>query len=361
MCKSAYIHIPFCKSKCKYCSFVSGVNLESTSVYIKALVEEIKSLYIGEALNTIYFGGGTPSVLPINYIKQILDRLKYNENTEITFEINPDDATPEYLKMLYEIGINRLSFGSQTFHNEILRFIGRRHSAEDTLTAVKKAKQAGFRNISLDLIYGLPFQNLDILINDLAVIKSLDVQHVSTYGLKIETPSYFSKHLPKKLPDNDTQADMYLKINEILESYGYKRYEVSNFAKKSFESKHNLNYWNNSEYYGFGLSAHGYINGIRYSNKENLNEYLNNPACHANEHKVTNKERIEEEIFLGFRKEFGINVFDFKTKFNIDFGDKYKKIIDKYDDYIIKTEIGYKLTLEGVMLSNEILSEFLED
>ena len=216
MPKSAYIHIPFCIQKCKYCSFVSYIQKDNIEEYLNALIKEIENSYKGEALDTVYFGGGTPSILKAEFVETILNHLKFNDNTEITFELNPDDADLEYLKFLRKIGINRLSMGAQTFDNKILKSIGRRHNSEETIKAVDYAKQAGFSNISLDLIYGLPAQTDDILKNDLDIITSLDIQHISTYGLKIEEPSYFYKYLPKELPDDDMQADMYIFINKYF-------------------------------------------------------------------------------------------------------------------------------------------------
>lgn len=350
MPKSAYIHIPFCKSKCKYCSFVSFVGMKDN--YFDALLADIWVNYKGEVLSTLYFGGGTPSLINPQTIAQIVSQFNLSNNCEVTFEMNPDDAKLDYLLALRDMGINRLSMGSQTFNNEVLKLIGRRHKAEDTIKAVETAKKAGFENISLDLIYGLPEVNIK---EDLEIITSLNLQHISTYGLKIEEGSYFYNHLPQNLPDDDMQADMYLEINEYLENQDYSRYEISNFAKRGFESKHNLNYWNNKEYYGFGAAAHGYVDGIRYSNYETLEEYAKNPAGFAVEHKVTEQERLEEEIFLGFRKEEGIN-----TQKLPNFDKKYKAVIDKYlPRYIQKTPCGYKLTLEGVLLSNNILADFI--
>ena len=361
MTESAYIHIPFCKSKCKYCSFVSTVQTENIEDYVTALVREIRHYYEQNPLKTIYFGGGTPSLLNINQVTKILQNFNFSDNKEITFEINPDDTTKEYLEGLKALGVNRLSFGSQTFNDEILKSIGRRHNSENILKSVETAQNAGFENISIDLIYGLPNQTIELLKNDLGIIKTLGIQHVSTYGLKIEPPSYFSSHLPKNLPDDDMQADMYLGVNDFLESIGYKRYEISNFAKEGYESKHNLNYWNNSEYYGFGAAAHGYKDGIRYSNTTYIEKYISNPLKHENEHIVSKKEKLEEEIFLGFRREKGVNVKEINKKFDINFDEKYQNILKKFSlEYIIPTEAGYKLTLNGVLLSNNILAEFID-
>lgn len=360
MAENVYIHIPFCKQKCKYCSFVSFTNNDKINDYIQSLLVEIDQKYKGECLKTLYFGGGTPSLLTIENLKKIIAKFKLNSGCEITLEMNPDDANLEYLKNIRVLGVNRLSLGSQSFDDKILNHIGRRHNSEQIITAVKLAKQAGFNNISLDLIYGLPTQTIKGIKKDLGILATLPIQHISTYGLKIEEESFWGKFTPNHLPDDDMQADMYLEINEFLENIGYKRYEISNFALQGFESKHNLNYWENKEYYGFGIAAHGYINGIRYSNQCTLKDYLNDPLKPFDEHTQTLKEILEEEIFLGFRKESGINVERIKEKFGIDFENKYKEILRKFmPEYIIKTECGYKLSLKGVLLSNNILAEFL--
>ncbi len=359
MPKSCYIHIPFCSGKCKYCSFISFNKTELIPQYISALSCEIQKYYGNENLKTLYFGGGTPSVLPIKYISQIINLLNIDNNTEITFELNPENGSEEYLKKLKELGITRLSIGSQTFNDKILKLIGRRHNSKKIKETVINAKNAGFENISLDLIYGLPTQTRDDIKRDIELINDLNIQHISTYGLKIEKESFWGKNSPKNIPDEDTQADMYEDINKLLYDYGFYRYEVSNFAKKGYESRHNLVYWNNSEYYGFGLAAHGYKDKVRYSNPITLNEYFANPLKRKNEKKLTEQDIIEEEIFLGFRKAEGIDIREFKEKFNIDFEQKYGEILNKYADFIIKTKKGYAFNLKGTMLSNEILPEFL--
>ena len=358
MAKSVYIHIPFCKQKCKYCSFVSFPCTEKIVGYVLSLLKEIDTNYNGEELKTLYFGGGTPSLLDIQYLKKIINKFNLATDCEITLEMNPDDASIEYLSVLREVGVNRLSIGSQTFDDNVLKTIGRRHNSAQIFEAINLAKQAGFDNISLDLIYGLPNANIT---KDLEIIVQLGVQHISTYGLKIEDDSYWGKNPPETIPDDDAQADMYLEVNNFLESNGYKRYEVSNFARVGYEAKHNLNYWNNQEYYGFGVSAHGYIDGVRYFNYSTLEEYMNNPSVHANGHIQSNQEKLEEEIFLGFRKEAGIKTEQIKNKFGIDFEEKYKNVLNRFiPDYIEKTSEGYKLTLKGVLLSNNILAEFLD-
>lgn len=403
MTKNAYIHIPFCKSKCNYCSFISSNKLTLKDAYIEALILQIKSSYKGEALNTLYFGGGTPSTLTINDFEKIISLFNIDKNTEITAEINPEGIEKAYLKGLKDLGINRISIGSQTFDDEILTLIGRRHNSMQVENAVKLAKEAGFKNISLDLIYGLPTQTINGFESDLNKVINLDVQHISLYGLKIEEGCYFFNTEPASLPDSDTQAEMYLfavkkltKI-EILgntphppsghllpqgakgkrtapstqwgEGWGegastikFQHYEISNFALPGFESKHNLNYWDNNSYYGFGLSASGYEDGIRYTNEDDLEKYVENPLSRIFVQKLSEKEILEEEIFLGLRKSEGINVEKIDKKFNIDFDKKFEATIKKYisTGHLEKTKLGYKLSLNGILVSNEILAEFIE-
>ena len=197
---------------------------------------------------------------------------------------------------------------------------------------------------------------------DLKKAVELDIAHISLYGLKIDDGCYFSKHMPKNLPDEDMQADMYLKAVEILAKNGFEHYEISNFSKKGYNSRHNLNYWKNSSYYGFGAGAHGYVDGIRYNNFTTLEEYIKNPTKHQYSHKLSKQEILEEEIFLGFRKSDGVDVEKINSKFKIDFDEKYRKILEKYlkSGHLAKSENGYKLTLNGVLVSNTILSEFID-
>lgn len=359
MIKNAYIHIPFCKGKCHYCSFVSYNRLELKEQYISALQKQIHAEYKGEKFNTIYFGGGTPSLLEVSELKSIIDIFDFEDNAEITCEVNPDSVDFEYLCELRKIGVNRLSIGAQTFNDETLALIGRKHNSEQIKSAVLNAKQAGFNNISLDSIYGLPKQGVNDFINDLKTSINLDIQHISLYGLKIEKNCYFDENPPENLPDADLQADMYLKAVELLKSNDFMHYEISNFSKNGCESKHNLNYWNNNTYYGFGCAASGYGNNYRYTNETDLEKYINNPLKKAVNHELTEQEVLEEEIFLGLRNISGINIGDINKKFNINFENEYSNVLQKYSDFFIKTDSGYALTLNGTMLSNEILAEFI--
>lgn len=362
MPNNVYIHIPFCKSKCRYCSFISYTDIDLKEKYIEALIKEIKYFYNNEHIKTIYFGGGTPSILTSREFKQIIELFNIGKNTEITAEINPDGITEAYLAGIKTTGVNRLSFGCQTFNDKILKLIGRRHNSTDVINALNYSKETGFNNISLDFIYGLPEQTTDDFKNDLIKAAGLNIQHISLYGLKIEKGCYFERHFPGNLPDEDIQAEMYLKAIEILTQKGFKHYEISNFCKDGFSSKHNLNYWDNNTYYGFGVAAHGYEVCTRYSNTSNLKEYINNPTIHKNSRKLTSQEQLEEEIFLGFRKMEGINIETINQKFNINFLKKYRNIIDKYISYkfLEETNTGFRLTNAGILVSNTILAEFLE-
>lgn len=362
MVKNVYIHIPFCKGgKCNYCSFVSYGQIELKDDYLKALKRQIRSEYRDELLNTLYFGGGTPSLLTVKDIEELIKLFNINESTEITLEANPDSVSKEYLQGLKALGINRLSIGAQTFDDTILKLIGRKHTSAQIIDAVKSAKDVGFVNISLDLIYGLPQQDVNAFQQDLNKVIELDVQHVSLYGLKIDEGCYFYENPAiNEFLNPDIQADMYLQTVKTLNKADFEHYEISNFAKKGYESKHNLNYWDNNTYYGFGAAASGYLNNIRYTNQRDLKLYIRDPFLRISETKLSKQEVMEESIFLGFRKIPGINVEEINARFGIDFNQKYANILDKYSKYFIKTSNGYALTLEGIMISNEILAEFIE-
>lgn len=359
MVKNVYIHIPFCKSKCHYCSFVSFTNTELKTAYLEAIKKEIKNDYKNEKLNTLYIGGGTPSLLSPTEIKNLIDLFDFDKKAEITTELNPETITQEYLENLRQTGVNRLSFGCQTFDDNILQLIGRKHNSKDVENAVKYAQNTEFENISLDFIYGLPSQTVQEFENDLKHAVSLGIQHISLYGLKIDEGSYFYNNKPENLPDEDLQADMYLKAVEVLKDFEH--YEISNFSKKGFNSRHNLNYWDNNTYYGFGCAAHGYKDETRYFNTQNLKDYIANPLTTKTSHNLTFQEQLEEEIFLGFRKMSGLNVENINKKFNIDFAKKYAQTLQKYISYkyLKETNTGFTLTTDGILVSNVILSEFL--
>lgn len=360
MTESAYIHIPFCKRKCNYCTFISYPKTELCSKYIDSLLTEIKTNYKGEVLKTLYFGGGTPSLLNIKYFEKILSYINFDMNTEITVEINPESTDEKFLKNLYKLGVNRLSVGVQDFNDDILKIIGRKHNSKQAIDIIKTAQDTGFSNISGDLIYGLPTQTKEMFENSLKKMFELNIQHISLYGLKIEKGCYFHNHIPQNLPDDDMQAEYYLSAIRICEQNSFEHYEISNFAIKGFESRHNLNYWKNQNYYGFGCSASGYEGNIRYYNETNLEKYIKNPLKKLKQDILTPKQQLEEEIFLGFRKCNGINVQKINEKFGIDFEKMFSAPLKKFfDTYIVKTKSGYKLSTEGILVSNIILAEFL--
>lgn len=363
MVQSVYIHIPFCVKKCKYCSFVSFETLEKRKGYLYSLLKEIDYYYRGEPLKTFYIGGGTPSLMSIDELSKIVNKFEFEADCERAIELNPNDVTDEYARGLNSLGFNRVSLGSQSFDDNILKLIGRRHESGEIVRAVDILKKNGFENISLDLIYGLPTQTIEGFENDLRRVFELDVQHISLYGLKIDEGSYFYRHEPDGLPDDDSQADMYLLANRLVRESGFEHYEISNYAKEGFNSRHNTNYWRCGEYYGFGVSAHGYENGVRYSNKTNLTDYMENPVDREFGKFLTVQEQLEERIFLGFRLEEGIDVGAINNDFGIDFEKKYSEVLQKYSDYLVKTERGYKLSNDsehnGFLMSNIILSEFL--
>lgn len=363
MAQCAYVHIPFCKNKCKYCSFVSypKQNAEVKKSYIKTLLKEIEYFYKDESLKTLYIGGGTPSLLDIEDLDSILQCFNFENNAEITIEVNPETVNFDYMQRLYAVGFNRISIGIQSLDNNILKSIGRIHDASTALQTIIAAQKAGFKNISTDFIYGLPKQTIDSFVKDLIQVVDLGIKHISLYGLKIEDGCYFYQNIPSHLPDDDMQADMYLAAIETLEKRGFSHYEISNFAIPSLESRHNMNYWSDGEYYGFGVAAHGYIGGVRYSNFCGLNEYEKDYTQKEFLRALSKKERLQETIFLGFRRGDGIDIADINEKFCIDFDKVYSTVLNKYllTGHIIKTAQGYKLSDNGFLLSNIILADFI--
>ncbi len=361
MIKSAYIHIPFCKKKCKYCSFVSFPSLKLKHDYIKALLEQIKSEYKGEYLKTLYIGGGTPSLLELKDFKEIFAEFNILPDCEITVELNPESTTVELLAGLKMLGVNRLSIGAQSFNDKILKLIGRAHNSNQIKSALNCARAAGFKNVSIDLIYGLPSQKIEDFLSSLETAINLNVEHISLYGLKIEEGCYFYKFPPINVADLDLQADMFEAAVKFLKQNDFIHYEVSNFCKKGCESKHNLNYWKNQFYYGFGCSASGYFDtNIRYTNQSDLNKYITSPLEKELEIELSQKEILEEEIFLGLRTLEGINFREINEKFGIDFFEKYANILNKYKEYFQISGDKLAFSEEGILISNEILAEFIE-
>lgn len=360
MTSSIYVHIPFCLRKCYYCTFSSYPALELREKYLEGLLAEIEGRYLGEKIKTLYIGGGTPSLIDFVQIGKIVSKFDFENNAEITIEANPESTSRDWLKGVFDVGVNRLSFGVQSFDDHLLKLIGRKHTVKQAFDAISMAREVGFKNINIDLIYGLPSQIMSDVSASVITACEIGVEHISSYGLKIEEGSKFFAECPKTLPDEDMQADMYLKLCEITAKYGYKHYEISNFAKKGFESRHNLNYWNDENYYGFGCGASGYEGSTRYTHENTIKKYLDNPMNLTEREILTKDVMLEESIFLGFRKADGVNVSAINEKFGIDFEKKYFEVLKKYEKYFKKTENGYALTNEGFLLSNCILSDFAE-
>lgn len=375
-----YIHIPFCKQKCYYCDFVSYVDtVERMNKYIEKLKEEIineKNIYQNDYnVTTIYIGGGTPSILEKEHIKDILDILKEQlknnktkfQDIEITIEVNPGTAKEEKLKQYKESGINRLSIGLQSTNDNLLKEIGRIHNYQDFLTTYNMAKKIGFENINIDLIIGLPNQTIKDLKNAIQEIKRLNPNHVSVYSLIVEEGTKIEQLLDQKileLPDEDLERKMYWYVKNSLELLGYNHYEISNFAKPRKESKHNLNCWEQKEYIGLGLAAHSYINGIRYGNTNNLKEYIettNFQKIKNIEEEQTLEDRKKEYMLLGLRKIQGVSISKFKEKYIENplylFRNELKKLVD---EGLIKIDLDtIKLTNKGLNLANIVWEEFI--
>ncbi len=368
--ESIYIHIPFCREKCHYCAFLSYANKESFfEDYVDALTQETSKIlerYKDINIRTIYAGGGTPSLLDIKYYKKIFKNINNYINidaqAEITIEINPGTVDFAYLNELKSIGFNRLSVGVQSFERYILDYINRKHNIKDVYNAIDNARKSGFENISIDLIYGLPYQTMKVWQDSLASALKLDIDHISTYGLKIEKGTKFYKQYPEKLPADEVNAQMYLECRDFLTQNGFNHYEISNFAKDGFESKHNLSYWHNKEYFGFGTAAHGYVNKIRYSNQTSLEDYIKNPFIKKEFYEeLSNTDIVKDAIILGLRTTNGLSLNEFKTDYDFDLIKHYKTIINKYTAYklLILEDNRLKLTPKGFLLSNNVLSDFL--
>lgn len=376
MVKAAYIHIPFCEHICHYCDF-NKVFLKGQPVdeYLDALEEEIRltlEKHPAEPLHSIFVGGGTPTSLSEKQLQRLLFSIKkylpLEQDAEFTFEANPGDLSDEKFRVLFEGGVNRLSFGVQTFDNQLLKAIGRTHRAKDVLTSIEKAKKVGFENISVDLIYSLPNQTLEGFKETLQTALSLDIQHYSGYSLIIEPKTVFYNQMRKgklPVPGEDAEAEMYSLLMEQMQLAGFQQYEISNFAIPGYESKHNLTYWNNEEYYGFGAGSHSYVAGERIANHGPLKKYMdpiwNGTLPSHNIHKVENNEKWEEEMFLGLRKIEGISVDHFIQKFGVDPLSLFKEEIDSLQsrDLIILQDDKIALTKKGRFLGNEVFQSFI--
>ena len=381
-----YIHIPFCKQKCSYCDFCSYANKESfIKRYIQCVLKEIIEVGNNNKIDfengkddlflvkTIYIGGGTPSLIDSKYIVQIIEDIKLNfeidEKAEITIEVNPGTVTLEKLEDYKRAGINRLSIGLQSTHEHLLKEIGRIHTYLDFLDTFRFAREAGFENINVDLMIGIPNQTLEEVKDSIEEIVSMEPEHISVYSLILEegTPLFKKVEEGLELPDEELERKMYWTVKQILETNGYNHYEISNFAKQGYESKHNLDCWNQKEYIGFGVAAHSYTNGIRYSNIENLEQYIKNYEEDKTEenlvfHEKQDMEAMQKEyMLLGLRKIDGVSIQEFKIKFVANpvflYHDKLEKLVNEELVEIDGDQI--KLTNKGLDLANIVWEEFI--
>lgn len=373
-----YIHIPFCLSKCYYCDFTSYAHSkESYHPYVEALVNEIKAYgaKLGQSLlvKTIFIGGGTPSVLPPILLEKIMKSLKesfyIDEHAEYTIESNPGTLSGEKLQVMKDHGVNRISMGVQAYQNHLLKKIGRTHSWEQVKESYTLCRKLGFDNINLDLMFGLPGQTMANWQETLGQIKGLGPDHISTYGLMIEEDTPFGRLYERgelKLLDEELERWMYHYAKNYLNQNGYQQYEISNFAKLSKASQHNIDCWKVRPYIGMGLGAHSYFQNSRYHNTEQMSEYIASSgqlgAIQKSKEKIDLKAQMEEYMFLGLRLTKGIAISDFNKKFNQSLEDVYGEQISKHkNNGLLKEKHGrIFLTDYGQDVSNIVFSSFLE-
>lgn len=361
MIKSGYVHIPFCKRICSYCDFCKNFYDEKiVSNYLNALEKEINSNYKEETLDTLYIGGGTPSSLSfenLNKLFKTLKKIKLSKIYEFTFECNYDDITEALLILLKENGVNRLSIGVQTFNEKYENVLNRKINKKEMLESINLSKKY-FDNINIDLMYALPNESIEDLEDDLNVFVELGIAHISTYALIVEDHTKLGIDNKEEISD-DIQNDMYYKIVKKLKDTGYTHYELSNFSKKGYVSKHNLTYWKNEEYYGFGAGASGFIDKVRYDNTKSVVNYINGKT-RIYEEKISNDQMIMDEVMLKLRMIDGINKENFMVKYKISF-DKafnYKELVSK--GYLTQNEKNIYIPEDKLFISNEIIIMLLE-
>lgn len=374
-----YIHIPFCDKKCHYCDFCSyKTTIEQKDSYVDLLCEEInlyKEQLSNHPVESIFFGGGTPSTLTDKQINKIFSvlysHITLTKDCEISSEANPESLTQNFLNAMQKNGLNRLSIGVQSFHNGVLEKIGRLHNAKKAVTAIETAKKSKIQNISIDLMYGLPEQSLDIHKESLEIALSLHLQHISSYNLIIEEGTKLFRQLKAgtiKIPDEELQLEMYHLTQDLLQKEKYYQYEISNYALSGYACRHNIRYWKRGAYLGFGQAAHSYLksaNGnIRYHNPNSLKAYKENilsKNIFPNKIKQTESEEKFDAIMLGLRMMEGLNYHVFNQEFSCDFLSDYKKSIEKHLNigYLILENQHLKLTKKGMELQNQVLVDFM--
>lgn len=368
---SAYVHIPFCTQICYYCDF-SKVFIKNQPVdaYLEHLIQETRSYEIGK-LRTLYIGGGTPTALSAQQLAYLLTELPkvmdLSEVEEFTIEANPGDLDTDKIAVLKDSQVNRVSLGVQTFDNKMLKKIGRSHQEQDIYDNIRYLKQAGFDNISIDLIYALPGQTMDQVKENVAKAIDLDIPHMSLYSLILENHTVFMNRMRRgklPLPKEELEAEMFEYIIEELEKAGFEHYEISNFSKPGFESRHNLVYWDNAEYYGLGAGASGYVDGIRYKNHGPIRHYLE--AVEAGKARITEEhltleEKMEEELFLGLRKKTGVSKARFEEKFGVSFDQRYGPVVASLTEQglLVPDDKQVRMTKRGLFLGDTVAEKFI--
>lgn len=359
MIKSVYIHIPFCKSICTYCDFCKMYyNKLWIKDYLNALEYEIDTYYKGEVLDTIYIGGGTPSCLDIDeleHLLKIIEKIKTSKNLEYTIEVNPEDIEIDKIELLNKYGVNRISIGIESINENILKIMNRKNNTiKEKINLVKKY----IKNINVDLIYGFKEETLDILNKDLDFLLSLDITHISTYSLILEEHTVLYNKKYKNI-DEDTDLLFYNTIRKKLKENNFNQYEISNFSKKGYESRHNLTYWNNQEYYGFGLGASGYIDNIRYTNTKNITKY--NKLQLSREHEeLSLRDKKIYHIILGLRLLKGVNKKEYKKIYNSTIEEDFKIDHLLKKKYLINEDNYIKINPKYLYQENQILLEFMD-
>ncbi|MFR3185822.1 MAG: radical SAM family heme chaperone HemW [Ruminococcus sp.] len=368
-----YIHIPFCVRKCAYCDFLSGpADYEAQRSYKEALIREIENVesFADSEVSSIFIGGGTPSVFSEQWMAEALEKVythfNVRQDAEISIEANPGTVDLGKLAVYRQAGINRISFGCQSADNRELKMLGRIHTWEEFLESFSMAREAGFSNINVDLMSGLPGQSLQSWEESLHKTAQLKPEHISAYSLIIEEGTPFASQ-KLELPDEEEERNMYERTREILEDWGYHQYEISNYARPGRECRHNLGYWQRKEYLGLGLGSASLVGETRFSNTRNMENYLNNSdsAAKIREEReiLTVQEQMEEFMFLGLRMTEGISVTEFREVFGVSLEQIYGKVLEKYKKLELLEERGgrLRLTRKGISVSNPVLADFLLD
>ena len=368
---SAYVHIPFCTQICYYCDF-SKVFIKNQPVdsYLEHLIEEYDSYDI-QKLRTLYIGGGTPTALSAPQLafllEKLTDKLDLSYLEELTIEANPGDLDQEKIAVLKDSPVNRVSLGVQTFNDRMLKQIGRSHLEKDIYENIANLKKAGFDNISIDLIYALPKQTMEDVKTNVAKAIALDIPHMSLYSLILENHTVFMNRMRRgklPLPKEDLEAEMFEYIIAELEKAGFEHYEISNFSKPGFESRHNLMYWDNAEYYGIGAGASGYVDGVRYKNHGPIRHYLQAVEAgnaRVQEEVLTLNEKMEEEMFLGLRKKSGVSKKRFEEKFGLSFEDQYGAVVSELTEQglLVPDRDIVRMTKQGLFLGDTVAEKFI--